>query len=82
MSHFMVSRNVFLSVISSGIRLKILFKEADFLLSSWNASSDLDNLYSIAVKSERTIRIDCNLRALQKHFAEAHRQIRMQLLVV
>lgn len=33
-THLIVSRKVFRSVISSGIRLKILLREADFLLSS------------------------------------------------
>lgn len=46
-THFIVSKNVFLSVISSGMRLKIRFSAADFLLSSWNASSDRFRRYSI-----------------------------------
>lgn len=46
-THLIVSRKVFRSVISSGIRLKILLRDADFLLSSWKASSLLLSLYSI-----------------------------------
>lgn len=45
-THFIVSKNVFLSVISSGMRLKIRLRAADFLLSSWNASSDRFKRYS------------------------------------
>lgn len=48
-TYFIVSRKVLRSVISSGIRLKIRFKAADFLLSSWNASSVLFKRYSITV---------------------------------
>lgn len=40
-TYLIVSRNVFRSIISSGILLKILFSADDFLFSSWNASSDL-----------------------------------------
>lgn len=44
-----VSKNVFRSLISSGIRLKIRFNDADFLLSSWNASSVRFKRYSITI---------------------------------
>uniref|UniRef100_A0A8D8R7J1 Uncharacterized protein n=1 Tax=Cacopsylla melanoneura TaxID=428564 RepID=A0A8D8R7J1_9HEMI len=47
-----VSRKVFLSVISSGIRLRIFFNAHDFLFNSWKASSDLFSLYSTASTSE------------------------------
>lgn len=40
-TYLIVSRNVFRSIISSGILLRILFSADDFLFSSWNASSDL-----------------------------------------
>lgn len=46
-THLMVSKNVFRSLISSGIRLKIRFNDADFLFNSWNASSDRFSRYSI-----------------------------------
>lgn len=49
-THLIVSRNVLRSVISSGIRLKIRFKAADFLFSSWNASSLRLRRYSITVR--------------------------------
>lgn len=45
-THFIVSRKVLRSVISSGILLSIFFNDADFLFSSWNASSDLAKRYS------------------------------------
>lgn len=46
-SYLIVSKNVFRSLISSGIRLRIRFSDADFLFSSWNASSVRFNRYSI-----------------------------------
>lgn len=52
LTHFIVSRKVFLSVISSGIRLRIRLRDADFLLSSWKASSDRLSRYSIKSESE------------------------------
>ncbi len=45
-THLMVSRKVFLSVISSGILDRIFFSAIDFLFSSWNGSSVRLDLYS------------------------------------
>jgi len=45
-AYLIVSKKVFRSVISSGIRLRIFFNAADFLLSSWKASSERLSLYS------------------------------------
>jgi hypothetical protein len=46
-----VSRNVFRSLISSGIRLKIRLRAADLRFSSWKASSDLFSRYSTTAHS-------------------------------
>lgn len=45
-AYLIVSRNVWRSVISSGIRQSIFFKAADFLFNSWKASSDRFSRYS------------------------------------
>ncbi len=42
----MVSRKVFLSVISSGMRERILLRATDFLFSSWKGSSGRLERYS------------------------------------
>lgn len=49
--YLIVSKNVFRSLISSGIRLKIRFNDADFLLSSWNASSERFKRYSTTINN-------------------------------
>ena len=49
----MVSRKVFLSVISSGILERIFFSANDFLFSSWNGSSVRLDLYSASAKEGR-----------------------------
>ena len=49
----MVSRKVFLSVISSGILERIFLSASDFLFSSWNGSSVRLDLYSASVKERR-----------------------------
>ena len=46
-THLIVSRKVFLSLISSGIRARILLRATDFLFNSWKGSSVLLERYSI-----------------------------------
>ena len=46
LNYLMVSKKVFLSVISSGILARIFFRAADFLFSSWKGSSVRLSLYS------------------------------------
>ena len=48
----MVSRKVFLSVISSGILERIFLSASDFLFSSWKGSSVRLDLYSASAKEE------------------------------
>uniref|UniRef100_A0A2M4C673 Putative secreted protein n=1 Tax=Anopheles marajoara TaxID=58244 RepID=A0A2M4C673_9DIPT len=62
---FIVSRNVFRSAISSGIRLRIRFSAADFLFSSWNASSVRFRRYSIKSVS---VAAPCSRRMLSFMF--------------
>lgn len=56
-----VSRNVLRSVISSGILLNIRFNEVDFRLSSWNASSERDERYSITENKQDKFVINTKL---------------------
>lgn len=57
----MVSKNVFLSVISSGILLNIFFKAEDFLFSSWKASSERDSRYSTTERVNEICRVAVGL---------------------
>lgn len=52
-TYLMVSKNVLRSLISSGMRLKIRFNEADFLFNSWKASSVRFKRYSITIEKTK-----------------------------
>ena len=56
----MVSRKVFLSVISSGILERIFLSASDFLFSSWKGSSVRLDLYSASAKERKEGRRKCS----------------------
>ena len=60
LAYLIVSKNVFRSLISSGMRARIRLRATDFLFNSWKGSSVRLDLYSMPVKRiiKNNVRID------------------------
>jgi len=54
-AYLMVSRKVFLSFISSGMRLRITLRATDLRLSSWKGSSVRVKRYSLTMEGGRSL---------------------------
>jgi len=59
----MVSRKVFLSFISSGMRLRITLRATDLRLSSWKGSSVRVKRYSLTVEGGNFVSYETQLLA-------------------